>query len=46
MIIIERFRAGMFDQVVCVVLTILIVIAVIDWGSGMIRKLFIGEKGQ
>jgi phosphonate transport system permease protein len=46
MIIIERFRAGMFDQVAFVVLNILIVIAVIDWGSGMIRKRFIGERGH
>lgn len=46
MIIIERFRAGMFDQVAFVVLNILVVIAVIDWGSGMIRKRFIGERGH
>ena len=46
MIIIERFRAGMFDQVAFVVLNILIVIAVIDWGSGVIRKRFIGERGH
>ena len=46
MIIIERFRAGMFDQVAFVVLNILIVIAVIDWGSGLIRKRFIGERGH
>jgi phosphonate transport system permease protein len=46
MIIIERFRAGLFDQVAFVVLNILVVIAVIDWGSGMIRKRFIGERGH
>ena len=46
MIIIERFRAGLFDQVAVVVLTVLVVIAVIDWGSGLIRKRFIGERGH
>jgi phosphonate transport system permease protein len=46
MIIIERFRAGLFDQVAFVVLNILVVIAVIDWLSGMIRKRFIGERGH
>jgi len=46
MIIIERFRAGLFDQVAFVVLNILVVIAVIDWGSGLIRKRFIGERGH
>lgn len=46
MIIIERFRAGLFDQVAFVVLNVLIVIAVIDYGSGLIRKRFIGERGH
>jgi len=46
MIIIERFRAGLFDQVAFVVLNVLVVIAVIDWGSGIIRKRFIGERGH
>lgn len=46
MVIIERFRAGLFDQVAFVVLNILVVIAVIDWGSGLIRKRFIGERGH
>ncbi len=46
MIIIERFRAGLFDQVAFVVLNVLVVIAVIDWGSGLIRKRFIGERGH
>ncbi|MCC5960448.1 phosphonate ABC transporter, permease protein PhnE [Roseinatronobacter sp. S2] len=46
MIIIERFRAGLFDQVAFVVLNVLVVIAIIDWGSGLIRKRFIGERGH
>lgn len=46
MIIIERFRAGLFDQVAFVVLNVLIVIAIIDYGSGLIRKRFIGERGH
>lgn len=46
MIIIERFRAGLFDQVAFVVLNILVVIAVIDFLSGKIRKRFIGERGH
>ncbi|MCU0907025.1 MAG: phosphonate ABC transporter, permease protein PhnE [Rhodobacteraceae bacterium] len=46
MIIIERFRAGLFDQVAFVVLNILVVIAVIDWLSGRIRARFIGERGH
>ena len=46
MIIIERFRAGLFDQVAFVVLNVLVVIAIIDWGSGKIRKRFIGERGH
>jgi len=46
MIIIERFRAGLFDQVAFVVLNVLILIAIIDYGSGLIRKRFIGERGH
>lgn len=46
MVIIERFRAGLFDQVAFVVLNVLIVIALIDWGSALIRKRFIGERGH
>lgn len=43
MIIIERFRAQLFDQVAFVVLNVLILIAVIDWLSKKIRMKFIGE---
>ena len=46
MIIIERFRAGLFDQLAFVVVNVLIVIAIIDYGSGLIRKRFIGECGH
>ncbi len=46
MIIIERFRAGLFDQVAFVVLNVLVVIAIIDWGSGRIRQRFIGERAH
>jgi phosphonate transport system permease protein len=46
MIIIERFRAGLFDQVAFVVLNVLVVIAVIDYGSGLIRRRFIGARGH
>ncbi|WP_372426313.1 phosphonate ABC transporter, permease protein PhnE [Salinarimonas chemoclinalis] len=46
MVIIERFRAGLFDQVAFVVLNVLVVIAVIDWVSAKIRKRFIGERGH
>lgn len=46
MVIIERFRAGLFDQVAFVVLNVLVVIAVIDWISARIRKRFIGERGH
>ncbi len=28
------------------VLNVLVVIAIIDWGSGKIRKRFIGERGH
>lgn len=46
MIIIERFRAGLFDQVAFVVLNVLVVIALIDWVSAKIRARFIGERGH
>lgn len=46
MIIIERFRAGLFDQVAFVVINILVVIAVIDFVSGKIRARFIGQRGH
>jgi phosphonate transport system permease protein len=46
MIIIERFRASLFDQVAFVVLNVLVVIAIIDWGSALIRRRFIGERGH
>lgn len=46
MIIIERFRAGLFDQVAFVVLNVLVVIAVIDWLSARIRARFIGARGH
>lgn len=45
MIIIERFRASLFDQVAFVVLNVLVVIAIIDWGSAIIRRRIIGERG-
>lgn len=43
MIIIERFRASLYDQVAFVVLNVLIVIAVIDWVSGKLRRRLIGR---
>ncbi|MBI1621374.1 phosphonate ABC transporter, permease protein PhnE [Aquamicrobium zhengzhouense] len=43
MIIIERFRANLFDQVTFVVLNVLVCIFVIDWLSKKIREKFIGE---
>lgn len=46
MILIERFRAGLFDQVAFVVLNILVVISIIDYGSALIRRRFIGERGH
>ena len=46
MIIIERFRAGLFDQVAFVVLNVLVVVAIIDWISGKIRKHYIGERAH
>ncbi|MEM6609270.1 MAG: phosphonate ABC transporter, permease protein PhnE [Pseudomonadota bacterium] len=44
MIIIERFRAGLYDQVAFVVLNVLIIIFFIDWLSKRIRYWAIGEK--
>jgi phosphonate transport system permease protein len=38
MIIIERFRATLYDQVAFVVLNVLIVVAIIDWISRKIRE--------
>lgn len=46
MIIIERFRAGLYDQVAFVVLNVLVVIAIIDWVSRMIRERYIGEAAH
>lgn len=42
MILIERFRATLYDQVAFVILNILIVVALIDWISRLIRERFIG----
>jgi len=46
MIIIERFRANLFDQVAFVVLNVLACIFVIDWISRKIRERFIGEAAH
>lgn len=46
MIIIERFRANMFDQVAFVVLNVLVCIFVIDWLSRKVRQRFIGEAAH
>lgn len=46
MIIIERFRAQLYDQVAFVVLNVLVLIALIDWVSKIIRMRFIGETRQ
>ena len=43
MIIIERFRATLYDQVAFVVINVLILVAIIDWVSRKIRMSFIGE---
>ena len=43
MIIIERFRATLYDQVAFVVLNVLIVVAIIDWLSGRLRATLIGR---
>lgn len=44
MIIIERFRASLYDQVAFVVLNILIIIAILDWISKRIRLRVIGRN--
>lgn len=46
MIIIERFRANLFDQVAFVVLNVLVCIFVIDWLSRKVRQRFIGASGH
>lgn len=46
MIIIERFRATLYDQVVFVVINVLILVAIIDWVSKYIRMKFIGEQSH
>lgn len=46
MIIIERFRANLFDQVAFVVLNVLVCIFVIDWLSRKVRQRFIGAAGH
>lgn len=46
MIIIERFRANLFDQVAFVVLNVLACIFVIDWISRKIRERFIGDAAH
>ncbi|MEO3386772.1 phosphonate ABC transporter, permease protein PhnE [Mesorhizobium sp. CAU 1741] len=46
MIIIERFRANLFDQVTFVVVNVLVCIFVIDWFSKKIRQRFIGERAH
>lgn len=43
MIIIERFRASLYDQVAFVVLNVLVLVALIDWCSKQIRMRVIGE---
>jgi phosphonate transport system permease protein len=44
MVLVERFRAGLFDQVAFVVLNVLVCVAVIDWVSARIRARFIGQE--
>lgn len=46
MIIIERFRANLFDQVTFVVLNVLVCIFAIDWISKKIRERYIGETAH
>lgn len=46
MIIIERFRANMFDQVTFVVLNVLVCVFAIDWLSKKIRERYIGEAAH
>ncbi|MEM7722672.1 MAG: phosphonate ABC transporter, permease protein PhnE [Pseudomonadota bacterium] len=46
MILIERFRAQLYDQVFFVVLNVLVLIFIIDWLSKRIRLWAIGEKAH
>lgn len=46
MILIERFRAQLYDQVFFVVLNVLVLIFAIDWLSKRIRLWAIGEKSH
>lgn len=46
MVLVERFRAGLYDQVAFVVLNVLICIFVIDWISARVRRHFIGETAR
>ncbi len=46
MIIIERFRASLYDQVAFVVLNVLVLIFAIDWLSKRVRLWAIGEQGE
>lgn len=46
MIIIERFRANMFDQVTFVVINVLVCVFAIDWISKKIRERYIGEQSH
>jgi phosphonate transport system permease protein len=46
MILIERFRASLYDQVAFVVLNVLVIIFAIDWLSKRIRLWAIGEKAH
>lgn len=46
MVLIERFRAGYYDQVAFVVLNVLICIFVIDWISSRVRAHFIGDNAH
>ncbi len=46
MILIERFRANLYDQVAFVVLNVLVCIYLIDWMSRKIRERVIGEVGR
>lgn len=43
-VLVDRFRAGFFDQVAFVVINILICVFVIDWLSGKVRAHFIGAR--
>jgi len=46
MVLIERFRAGFYDQVAFVVLNVLVCIFVIDWISARVRGHFIGTNAH